>query len=55
MRNFPRSEEVWSFPYLPDSDSLETVEKADFVEFSDDSSSMSAGSEGNFNTKVTLK
>ena len=29
-----------------DSDVLETIEKADFVEFSDDSSSMSAGSEG---------
>ena len=33
-----------------DSDSLETVEKADFVEFLDDSSSTSAGSEGDFNT-----
>ena len=34
-----------------DSDILETVEKADFVEFSDyDSNSTSAGSEGNFRT-----
>ena len=32
-----------------DSDSLETVEKADFVEFLDDSSSTSAGSKRDFN------
>ena len=38
-----------------DSDILETVEKADFVEFSDDYSSTSSGSEGVFNTYVTFK
>ena len=38
-----------------DSDFLETVEKADFVEFLDYSSSTSAGSKSDFNTKVTFK
>ena len=33
-----------------DSDFLETVKKADFVEFLDNSSSTSSGSEGDFNT-----
>ena len=38
-----------------DSDILETVEKADFVEFLDDDSSTLAGSEGYLDTYVTFK
>ena len=35
---------------VSDSDILETVEKADFVEFLDNDSSTLAGSEGDFDT-----
>ena len=38
-----------------DSDILETVEKADFVEFLDDNSSTLAGSEADLDTQVTFK
>ena len=38
-----------------DSDILETVEKADSVEFLDDNSSTSAGSKGDLDKQVTFK